>query len=122
MLDARINLVVAAGLLADAMESAPGDLRLGVGRYRYPDDDRAARAYGLRVLRLGDALRRPSAKTVSHDVFNAWRASSVLDLVAGPESRGNYNAWYRHASQSEVQLADLTVARGAGAAGAARAA
>jgi conjugal transfer mating pair stabilization protein TraG len=34
----------------------------------------------------------------------------VLDLVAGPESRGNYNAWYRDARQSKVQLADLTVA------------
>jgi hypothetical protein len=54
LLDARINLVVAAGLLADAMESAPGDLVLGVGRYRYPDDDPAARVYGLRVLSLGD--------------------------------------------------------------------
>jgi conjugal transfer mating pair stabilization protein TraG len=34
----------------------------------------------------------------------------VLDLVAGLESRGNYNAWYRDARQSKVQLADLTVA------------
>jgi hypothetical protein len=34
----------------------------------------------------------------------------VLDLVAGPESRGNYNAWYRAAHQSDLQLAELTVA------------
>jgi len=43
------------------------------------------------------------------DVIDLWRASAVLDLVAGPESRGNYNAWYREAHQQEVQLADLTI-------------
>jgi hypothetical protein len=56
LLDARINLVVAAGILADAIDSGPGDLALGIGRYRHPRDDRAAQAYGQRILRLRDAL------------------------------------------------------------------
>ena len=42
-------------------------------------------------------------------MIDLWRASAVLDLVAGPESRGNYNAWYREAHQQAVQLADLTI-------------
>ena len=50
LLDARINLAVAAGALAEAIDAARGDLALGVGRYRYPDDDGAARTYGRRVL------------------------------------------------------------------------
>jgi len=28
-------------------------------------------------------------------VIDLWRAGAVLDLVADPKSRGNYNAWYR---------------------------
>jgi conjugal transfer mating pair stabilization protein TraG len=43
-------------------------------------------------------------------MLDLWRTSAVLDLVAGPESRGNYNAWYRAAHQNELQLAELTVA------------
>jgi len=86
-----------------------GELALGVGRFRHPRDDRAARVYGRWILRSGDALRQSPAKTVPHDVLNLWRTNAVLDLVAGPESRGNYNAWYRAADQHEVQLAELTV-------------
>ena len=109
LLDARINLVVAADILAAAIDSAGGELALGVGRFRHPRDDRAARVLGRRILRLGNALRRSPAKTVPHDVLDLWRAGAVLDLVAGPESRGNYNAWYGAAHQSEAQLAELTV-------------
>jgi hypothetical protein len=56
LLDARINLLVAAGILADAVDSAPRDLALAIGRYRHPSDERAARAYGRRILRLRNAL------------------------------------------------------------------
>jgi len=65
---------------------------------------------GRRILRLRDALDRSPEKPVRSDVLDLWRTSAVLDLVSGPESRGNYNAWYRDARQSKVQLADLTVA------------
>ena len=50
-----------------------------------------------------------SSKGNPHGVLDLWRASAVLDLLAGPESRGNYNAWSAHAHQSQVQLADLRV-------------
>ncbi len=33
----------------------------------------------------------------------------VLDLVASAESNGNYNAWYRNADQSRVELSQMTV-------------
>jgi hypothetical protein len=109
LLDARINLVVAAGILADTVDSVPRDLALAIGRYRHPSDERAARAYGRRILRLRDALDRSPAKPVRSDVLDLWRTNAVLDLVSGPESRSNYNAWYRDANQGRVQLADLTV-------------
>jgi len=108
LLDARVNLVVAAGVLADAIRAAGDDLALGIGRYRHPNDDRAARAYGRRVLALSDRLRGRSPR--AQGVLELWRTAAVLDLVAAPESRGNYNAWYRAAHQGEVQLAELTLA------------
>jgi hypothetical protein len=109
LLDARSNLMVAAAILAQAIGSSPTDPALGIGRYRYPHDDRAARAYGQRILRLREALERALPRAAASEVLDLWRTNAVLDLVAGPESRGNYNAWYRDAHQSDVQLADLTV-------------
>ena len=109
LLEPGINLNVAADVLADAIGASRGDLARAVGHYRYPDDARAARAFGQRVLALREALRRPSSHPKAESVIDLWRGSAVLDLVAGPESRGNYNAWYRAAHQNRLQLADLTV-------------
>jgi hypothetical protein len=108
LLDGRINLAVAAGILADGIRSAGDDLALGIGHYRHPNDDRAARAYGRRILSLRERLRGRSSRAAG--LIDLWRTAAVLDLVAGPESRGNYNAWYRAAHQGEVQLAELTLA------------
>ena len=33
----------------------------------------------------------------------------MLDLIAAPESRGNYDAWYGNAEQDRVDLSGLTV-------------
>ncbi len=109
LLDPGVNLGVAASLLADAIASARGDLALGVGHFRYPDDDGAARTFGRRVLAVREALHGPSRRLEVGSVISLWRTNAVLDLVAGPESRGNYNAWYRAAHQNTLQLADLTV-------------
>jgi len=109
LLDPGVNLGVAASVLADAIGTARGNLVLGVGHYRYPDDDGAARIFGRRVLAVREALRGPSRRLKVRSVIDLWRTSAVLDLVAGPESRGNYNAWYRAAHQNALQLADLTV-------------
>jgi len=109
LLDPGVNLVVAASVLADAIGTARGDLVLGVGRYRYPDDDRAARIFGNQVLAVREGLRGPSRRLQARSAIDLWRTNAVLDLVASPESRGNYNAWYRAAHQNALQLADLTV-------------
>jgi conjugal transfer mating pair stabilization protein TraG len=57
------------------------------------------------------------ANTGSTPVFPPLSQSSVsggwpgalLDLIAAPESHGNYNAWYGNAEQDRVDLAGLTV-------------
>jgi len=57
LLDARTNLAVAAGILAAAVRSAPGDPALGIGRYHQWRNPRVARRYGRQVLALVAALR-----------------------------------------------------------------
>jgi conjugal transfer mating pair stabilization protein TraG len=41
-------------------------------------------------------------------VSDGW-PGELLDLIAAPESHGNYNAWYGNAYQDRVDLAGLTV-------------
>lgn len=55
LLDPRVNLEVAAGILREALASAPGDPELAVGRYN-TYTEAPARAYGRKVLRVLDAL------------------------------------------------------------------
>ena len=57
LLDAGTNLDVAAGILAAAIASAPGDLELGIGRYHHWRNEDVARAYGRRVLGIVAALQ-----------------------------------------------------------------
>ena len=109
LLDPAINLLVGAEALAAAIGAAPEDLALGIGRYRHGGADTAARAYGGKVLRLADALRGATARRITGDPLDRWRAAAVLDLVAGPESGGHYDALYRDARQREVALATLTL-------------
>jgi conjugal transfer mating pair stabilization protein TraG len=109
LLDPAINLLIGAEALAAALAAAPGDLALGIGRYRHGGADAAARAYGAQVLRLADALRGATARRIPGDPLDRWRAAAVLDLVAGPESGGHYDALYRDARQREVALAALTL-------------
>ena len=57
------NIFVAARILAEALDSAPLDLELGIGRYHSWDEQRA-RTYGRRVLALYLSLARSAQ---SHD-------------------------------------------------------
>lgn len=56
LLDPRTNLEIAAGILVEAIQSAPDDLELGVGRYHHWKDPAIARAYGRRVMRMVRAM------------------------------------------------------------------
>ena len=109
LLEPGINLLVGAEILADTLASAPSEPALGIGRFRHPGDPAAARRFGARVLALVAALRHGGASISEGDPLARWQTNAVLDLVAIPESRGNYNALYRGADQQAVMLADLTV-------------
>lgn len=52
LLDPHVGLLVGAEILREAIDSAPGDLVLGVGRYHNWQDEARARNYGERVLAI----------------------------------------------------------------------
>lgn len=51
------NLEVGAEILRETIDSAPGDLQLGIGRYHHWADEVRARSYGARILAIYDNLR-----------------------------------------------------------------
>ena len=57
LLNPAINLELGAKLLSEAIESAPNDLVLGIGRYHSWQNMPAAIDYGQRVIALADQIR-----------------------------------------------------------------
>ena len=57
LLDPETGLRVGATILQEAINSSPGDLALGIGRYYTWSDDVAARRYGERVLHIYNNIR-----------------------------------------------------------------
>ncbi len=51
----------------------------------------------------------PVSPPLSQHSVSGGQAGALLDLIATPESRGNYNAWYGDAAQDRLDLAALTV-------------
>ena len=52
LLDPATNVMVGATILAEAIQSSPSDLELGIGRYHAWEDEARARNYGSRVLAI----------------------------------------------------------------------
>lgn len=52
LLDENHNLEVGAEILVEALNSAPSDPELGVGRYHHWEDESVSRSYGRRVLSI----------------------------------------------------------------------
>ena len=57
LLDQEQNITTGAEVLSEAIESSPGDLELGIGRYHNWDDELRARNYGSRILAIWRNLR-----------------------------------------------------------------
>ena len=57
LLDPVTNLKIGAGILAEAIQSVPNDLVLGIGRYHSWQNIQAAIVYGQRVLAVADNIR-----------------------------------------------------------------
>lgn len=57
LLNPNTNLEIGAGLLAEAIKSAPNNLALGIGRYYNWKNVPAAVEYGQRVISLADQIR-----------------------------------------------------------------
>jgi conjugal transfer mating pair stabilization protein TraG len=51
----------------------------------------------------------PVSPPLSQNSVSGGSSGALLDLIAAPESQGNYNAWYGNAEQGRVDLAGLTV-------------
>jgi conjugal transfer mating pair stabilization protein TraG len=51
----------------------------------------------------------PVSPPLSESSVSGGWSGSLLDLIAAPESRGNYNAWYGDAAQNRVDLSSFTV-------------
>ena len=51
----------------------------------------------------------PLSPPLSQSSVSGGTSGALLDLIAAPESSGNYNAWYGHAGQDRVDLARLSV-------------
>lgn len=63
LLHPAINLRIGAGILREAVDSAPGDPELAVGRYHTWMDEARGRDYGRRVLTLRRKLRELAGLT-----------------------------------------------------------
>lgn len=57
LLDPVTNLKIGADILAEAIQSVPNDLALGIGRYHSWQNVHAAVDYGHRVLAVADQIR-----------------------------------------------------------------
>jgi conjugal transfer mating pair stabilization protein TraG len=51
----------------------------------------------------------PVSPPLSQSSVSGGWSGALLDLIAAPESRGNYNAWYGDAAQDRVDLSSFTV-------------
>lgn len=56
LLDPFVNLVKGAEILSETIQSSPGDLELGIGRYHHWVNEATARSYGRRVLSIYNQL------------------------------------------------------------------
>jgi conjugal transfer mating pair stabilization protein TraG len=77
-------------------------------------------AYNRAQAEIAGLEERPEASSLQplsargaggliHDSAAAGTPGRVLDLIAAPESRGNYNALYKDADQQAIQLSNLTL-------------
>jgi conjugal transfer mating pair stabilization protein TraG len=70
-------------------------------------DDTYLRTIG--AYNRADTGVTPVPPPLSQNSVTGGSPGALLDLIAAPESRGNYDAWYGNAEQDRLDLAGLTV-------------
>jgi conjugal transfer mating pair stabilization protein TraG len=76
---------------------------------------RSVTAHDDTYLRMIGAYNRantggdPVSPPLTQRSVSGGQAGALLDLIATPESRGNYNAWYGDAGQDRLELSALNV-------------
>lgn len=107
LLDPHVNIAVGTRILKVAIDSAPNDLELGIGRYHQWADKRMARRYGARVLRTYKRLQLAQQQQVDTDpqLLDESLKTQLISLLR--PIRDHYLLHAGQASQSNTPVAAL---------------
>ncbi|MCF7983061.1 MAG: conjugal transfer protein TraG N-terminal domain-containing protein [Thiohalocapsa sp.] len=97
-----------ADQLTQAAQSLDNSKLTGVFAYNRAQADVAEAQKKTEPL-TGEPSASAGFDSLIHPSVSNGASARLLDLIAAPESRGNYNALYRDADQQQIRLTDMTL-------------